>query len=129
MRRPILACAAALVLCAAAAAPALAATLSGPTQLHVLQKVTYKATGLPSGTYALVIERHPRGASCVAYLSGRRTASGTETFYGSLPDGMQCVRDGHRFMTGVPPGAYRVHVRANAGKGHAVASRSVRVVG
>lgn len=126
MRRAILGAAAGLSL--VAATPALAATLGGPTSLHVLQQVTYKATGLPAGTYALVIERHPRGASCRAYLASRRAASGTELFHGSLPDGMQCVRDGKRFSTGVPPGAYRVHVRAGGGTGHAVASRSVRVV-
>jgi len=126
MRRTIIGCSAALAL-AASAAPALAATLTGPATLHVLQKVTYKATGLPSGTYALVIERHPRGARCVAYLASRRSASGTELFHGSLPDGMQCVRDGKRFSTGVPAGAYRVHVRARSGTGHAVASRTVRV--
>jgi len=54
--------------------------------------------------------------------------SGAELFHGSLPDGMQCVRDGRRTSTGVPAGAYRAHVRANGGTGHAVASRSVRVV-
>jgi hypothetical protein len=126
MRRTIIGCTAAIAL--GAATPAITATLSGPTQLHVLQKVTYKATGLPRGTYALVIERHPRGADCRAYLAARRPASGTELFFGSLPDGMQCVRDGRRFSTKVPPGAYRVHVRARSGTGHAVASRSVRVV-
>src|SRR3982751_7125507 len=102
MRRLIIGCAAAIA-ALVAAGPALAATLSGPTRLHVLQKITYKATGLPAGTYALVIERHPRGARCVAYLASRRPASGTELFHGSLPDGMQCVRDGRRFSTGVPP--------------------------
>jgi hypothetical protein len=127
MRRARFACAAALALAAVSAAPALAATLSGPTRLHVLQKVTYKATGLPQGTYALTIERHPRGATCVAYMASRRSAAGTEQFHGSLPNGMQCVRDGHRFSAGVPAGAYRVHVRANGGIGHAFASRSVRV--
>ena len=126
MRRTIIGCSAAIALCAAA--PALAGTLSGPARLHVLQQVTYKATGLPSATYALVIERHPRGTRCVAYLASRRPASDTELFGGSLPDGMQCVRNGRRFSTKVPPGAYRVHVRAKGGTGHAVASRSVRVV-
>ncbi len=130
MRRSLIGCTAALTLAAGgvAAAPALAATLSGPTQLHVLQQVTYKATGLPSGDYALTIERHPNGATCVAYMASRRQASGTELFHGSLPDGMQCVRDGQTFSTGVPAGDYRVHVRANSGTGHAEASLSVRVV-
>lgn len=126
MRPTILGCIAAIACWAAA--PALAATPGGPERLHVLQQVTYKATGLPSGTYALVIERHPRGARCVAYLASRRSAAGTELFHGSLPDGMQCVRGGRRFAAKVRPGAYRVHVRASGGTGHAVASRSVRVV-
>jgi hypothetical protein len=60
-------------------------------------------------------------------MASRRAASGTELFHGSLGNGMQCVRDGHKFSTGVPAGAYRVHVRADSGEGHAVASRSVRV--
>ena len=127
MRRTIIGCAAALALLAAAV-PALAATLGGPTRLHVLQEVTYRATGLPRGTYALVIERRPRGWRCRAYLAARRPVSGPELFHGSLPDGMQCVRGGQRISTGVPVGAYRVHVRADGGTGHAVASRSVRVV-
>jgi hypothetical protein len=129
MRRTIIGCAAALTIAAAAPTPALAAaTLSGPTTLHVLQQITYRATGLPSGTYALVIERHPAGASCKAYMASRRTASGTELFHGSLGNGMQCVRGSHRFSTGVPAGTYRVHVRADGGAGHAVASLTVRVV-
>jgi hypothetical protein len=127
-RFAIIGCAAALTLTTAAAPALAAATLTGPSTLHVLQQLTYKATGLPSGTYALVIESHPNGASCKAYLASRRKASGTELFHGSLGNGMQCVRGTQQFSTGVPAGTYRVHVRADAGRGHAVASRTVHVV-
>jgi len=120
----------ALTTLAAGAAPAAAATLSGPSRLHVLQQVTYRATGLPAGSYALLIERtSSRGARCTAHLAARRQASGVELFHGSLPDGLQCVRGSQQFSTGVRPGAYRVLVRAVAGNGRAVAGRSVRVVG
>jgi hypothetical protein len=128
MKRLILGCAAALVLASAAAALAAPTTHSGPTRLHVLQQVTYKATHLPAGTYAIVIERHPRGATCKAYMASRREASGSELFHGSLPDGMQCVRGSRRFSAKVPAGTYRVLVRADAGKGHALAGLTVRVV-
>jgi hypothetical protein len=128
MRRLIVGCAAALVLASAAAAIAATTTLTGPTRLHVLQQVTYKATHLPAGTYAIVIERHPHGATCKAYTASRREASGTELFHGSLPDGMQCVRGTQHFASKVPAGTYRVLVRADGGKGHAFAGLTVRVV-
>jgi hypothetical protein len=128
MKRLIIGCAAALVLTIATAALAATATLSGPTKLHVLQQVTYKATALPTGTYAIVIERHPRGATCKAYMASQREASGTELFHGSLPDGMQCVRGSRHFSSKVPAGTYRVLVRADAGKGHAVGGLTVRVM-
>ena len=128
MKRLIIGCAAALALTIATTAVAATTTLSGPTKLHVLQQVTYKATGLPAGTYAIVIERHPRGATCKAYMASRREASGAELFHGSLPDGMQCVRGSRRFSSKVPAGTYRVLVRADAGRGHALAGLTVRVV-
>ena len=60
MKRSLVGCIAAIIL-TVAAAPAAAATLSGPTQLRVLQKVTYRATGLPRGDYALIIQRDSYG--------------------------------------------------------------------
>jgi hypothetical protein len=127
MRRSLVGCIAAVIV-TVAAAPAAAATLSGPSQLRVLQKVTYRATGLPPGDYALVIQRDVRGARCIAHLAAHRRAAGTERFYGSLPDGLSCVRGTRRFTTSVHPGAYRVLVRGDRSGDRAVAGRPVRVV-
>lgn len=103
-------------------------SLSGPSQLRVLQGLTYRATGLPAGSYALLIERRIDGAKCSAHLAARRSANGTELFRGSLPDGLQCVRgDDHKSMA-TEPGSYRVLVRDDRGDDPAVASKSVRVV-
>jgi hypothetical protein len=111
-----------------AASPAAAATLSGPAQLRVLQKLTYRATGLPAGDYALIIQRDPRGARCIAHLAAQRHASGTERFYGSLPDTLNCVRGTRHFITPMHPGAYRVLVRGDRSDAHTAASRPVRVI-
>ena len=118
----------AAIILAVAAGPAAAATLSGPAQLRVLQKLTYRATGLPPGDYALIIERNPRGARCIAHLAAHRRAAGTERFYGSLPDTLHCTRGTRHFTTAVHPGTYRVRVRGDRGDDRAVASRSVRVI-
>jgi hypothetical protein len=127
MKRSLVGCIAAIVL-TVAAAPAAAATLSGPTQLRVLQKVTYRATGLPRGDYALIIQRDSYGTRCIAHLAAHRRAAGTERFYGSLPDGLECVRGTRHFTAPVRPGAYRVLVRGDRSGDRAVASRSVRVI-
>jgi hypothetical protein len=111
-----------------AASPAAAATLVGPAQLRVLQKLTYRATGLPPGDYALIIERHPRRARCIAHLAAQRHAAGTERFYGSLPDTLNCVRGSRHFTTPMHPGAYRVLVRGDRSDDHTGASRPVRVI-
>jgi hypothetical protein len=118
----------AAVILAVAAGPAAAATLSGPAQLRVLQKLTYRATGLPPGRYALIIERNPRGARCVAHLAAQRQAAGTERFHGSLPDTLHCVRGTRRLTAAMHPGTYRVRVRGDRSDDRAVASRSVRVI-
>jgi hypothetical protein len=110
------------------ASPAAAATLSGPAQLRVLQKLTYRATDLPPGKYALIIERDPRGARCIAHLAAQRQASGTERFYGSLPDTLNCVRGTRHFTTPMHAGAYRVLVRGDRSDAHTAASRPVRVI-
>jgi hypothetical protein len=81
MKRYLAGSIAAITLIVAASPAAAAATLSGPATLRVLQKVTYRATGLPPGNYALIIERDPRGARCIAHLAARRRAAGTERFY------------------------------------------------
>jgi hypothetical protein len=131
MNRSLAGCIAAISLTVAAApasAPASAATLSGPAQLRVLQKVTYRATGLPRGDYALIIQRDSYGTRCIAHLAAHRRAAGTERFYGSLPDGLECVRGTRRFTAPVRPGAYRVLVRGDRSGDRVVASRSVRVV-
>ena len=127
MKRSLVGCIAAIVL-TIAAAPAAAATLSGPTKLRVLQKVTYRATGLPPGDYALIIQRDVRGARCIAHLAAQRQAAGTERFHGSLPDTLHCVRGTRRFTAAMRPGTYRVRVRGDRSDDRAVASRSVRVI-
>ena len=129
MKRSLVGCVAAISMLTVSAAPAAAATLSGPTKLRVLQKVTYRATGLPPGDYALIIQRDVRGARCIAHLAAHRHAAGTERFYGSLPDGLQCVRGTRRYTAKVRPGAYRVLVRGDRSGDRAVASRAVRVIG
>ena len=118
----------AAVLVIVASAAAAATTLSGPSQLRVLQKLTYRATGLPPGDYALIIERRPRGASCIAHLAAHRRAAGTDRFYGSLPDTLHCVRGARHFATPVHPGTYRVLVRGDRSGDRPVAGRPVRVV-
>jgi len=129
MKRYLVGCTAAVIALALTASPAVAATLSGPTKLHVLQKLTYRATGLPPGDYALIIERDARGARCIAHLAAQRHAAGTERFFGSLPDTLHCVRGTRHFTTPVHPGAYRVLVRGDRSGARTAASRAVRVVG
>lgn len=128
MKRCLVGLIAVITLTAAVGPAAAAATLSGPTRLRVLQKVTYRATGLPPGNYALTIERTPRGARCIAHLAAQRHAAGTEYFYGSLPDTLHCVRATRRFTVRMHPGAYRVLVRGDRGDARTAASRPVRVI-
>jgi uncharacterized protein (DUF2141 family) len=127
MKRSLVGCIAAIIF-TVAASPAAAATLSGAAQLRVLQKLTYRATGLPPGRYALIIERDARGTRCIARLAAQRRAAGTERFYGSLPDTLNCVRGTRHFTTEVRPGSYRVLVRGDRNGDHTVASRPVRVI-
>jgi hypothetical protein len=134
--------------CALAAAAALAivpaaqaaAGLSGPSSIHVLQKVGYRASGLqPEGRYSLRIRRtviHAgRKYRCAAFLAAARTASGTETFEGSLPDGLQCVPasgTGAMWQPRTTAGNYQVVACVAAARnlcdpGFAVATETVRV--
>ena len=128
MKRYLVGWIAATTLTIAATPAAAAATLAGPAQLRVLQKLTYRATGLPPGDYALIIERRPRGARCIAHLAAHRHAAGTERFYGSLPDTLNCVRGTRRFTTPMHPGEYRVVVRGDRSGDRTVVSRPVRVI-
>jgi hypothetical protein len=98
---------------------ALAATarLSGPSTMSVLQQITFKATGLRDGRYALFIDkpvqRNGHAYRCVAFLSGERPVSGgTDLFHGSVPDGVACRSAGATvdFESSLPLGRYRLHV-------------------
>lgn len=91
--------------------------LSGPTTMTVLQKVTFKATGLRPGRYALFIatsvQRGGRSYRCVAFLSAQRPVNASsERFYGSVPDGVSCRRSGGAavdFSRSIPLGRYRLY--------------------
>jgi hypothetical protein len=88
--------------------------LSGPTTMTVLQKVTFKATGLRPGRYALFIaksvQRGGHSYRCVAFLSGERPVSASsERFYGSVPDGVGCRRGGAAVDVPIPLGRYRLY--------------------
>jgi hypothetical protein len=99
---------------AAAAAP----RMRGPSAMTVLQKVTFKATGLRDGRYALFIaktvHRNGRSYRCVAFLSAPRAVSGgTDLFYGSVPDGVVCRSAGGSavdFTRSIPLGRHRLYV-------------------
>lgn len=101
-----------------ASAVAASARLSGPTTMTVLQKVTFKATGLRPGRYALFIaksvQRGGRSYRCVAFLSAQRSVdASSEQFYGSVPDGVSCRRGGGAavdFSRSIPLGRYRLYV-------------------
>jgi hypothetical protein len=91
--------------------------LSGPTTMTVLQKVTFTATGLRPGRYALFIaksvRRGGRSYRCVAFLSAQRPVSASsEQFHGSVPDGVSCRRGGGAavdFTRSIPLGRYRLY--------------------
>lgn len=114
-KRAALAIAASLL----AAAPATAAKagtphLYGRTTLHTIgdPRVFYRATGLLAASrYALRLVRPTSAhhARCVAYLSGRRPASGTERFYGSVPSAMYCGGEPGKTQP-ISPGFYNVEV-------------------
>jgi hypothetical protein len=112
----------------AVAAERTAATLRGPAQLHVLQKLTFRAWALPAGTFALRIEGPPGGAVCAATLAGARHAHGTEQFHGSVPDTLHCVRGARRFTAPMHAGRYRAVVRDRAGTGKIAASAPLRII-
>lgn len=134
--------------CALAAAAALAivpaaqaaTSLTGPSSIHVLQKVGYRATGLrPEGRYSLRIRRTVTHAGrkyrCAAFLAAARSASGAESFKGSLPDGLQCAPTSGSAATWQPrttAGTYQVvacvaTARNLCDPGFAVATETVRV--
>jgi hypothetical protein len=104
--------------CATAGAVAAASRLSGPRTMSVLQSVTFKATGLRDGRYALFIarsmRRDGRAYRCVAFLSAPRPVSGgSDMFYGSVPDGVACRSAGGSavdFSRAIPLGRYRLYV-------------------
>jgi hypothetical protein len=97
---------------------AAAPRLSGPSTMRVLQKVTFKATGLRDGRYALFVAKSVRRSGhayrCVAFLSATRPVSGgTDLFHGSVPDGVSCRRAGGSavdFTRSIPLGRYRLYV-------------------
>jgi hypothetical protein len=108
----------ALVVVLAPAAPALAATLTGPASARVLGKVTFRATGLkPADSYALLavraVTRSGHIYRCAAFLAPPRRAGGTATFKGSVPDEVGCVPlgvVGRPFRAPLRPGRYEVMV-------------------
>jgi hypothetical protein len=85
--------------------------------MTVLQQVTFKATGLRPGRYALFIaktvQRGSHSYRCVAFLSAERPVSTSgERFYGSVPDGVSCHRGGGAavgFTRSIPLGRYRLY--------------------
>jgi hypothetical protein len=103
---------------ATAGSVAAAPRLSGPSTMSVLQQVTFKATGLRDGRYALFIvksvRRHGHAYRCVAFLSAPRPVSGgSDLFHGSVPDGVECRSgDGsaEQFTRSIPLGGYRLYV-------------------
>jgi hypothetical protein len=127
--------AAALIMASTAAAAG--PSLHGARSLRVLEKVTYRATGLKAASgYTLRITRPAsNGGRCAAYLAGPRRAKDTELFHGTLPDGLQCsTRSGRLISRSMTPGAYTAVacVPASAAGGcrasASSASLSVRVV-
>jgi hypothetical protein len=117
-----------------------ATVLVGTSSLHVLQKVEYRASGLkPQGRYSLRIRRNVahdgRTYRCVAFLSAPRTASGTERFKGSVPDGLQCVPtrgSGATWQPRTSKGTYQAVVCVAAARnlctpGYSVATKTVRI--
>jgi hypothetical protein len=117
-----------------------ATALNGTSSLEVLQKVEYRATGLkPEGRYSLrirsTVEHDGRAYRCAAYLSGPRRASGSERFYGSLPDGLQCQPtsgEGPLWQPRTSKGTYQAVVCVAAARNlcdphYSVAGKTVRV--
>jgi hypothetical protein len=125
---------------AAATGAQATATLAGASPLRVLQKVDYRARGLaPVGSYSLRIRRdvthNGRTYRCAAYLSAPRRASGTESFRGSVPNGLQCAPtrgDGALWQPHTLKGTYQAVVCVAADRnlckpGFSVATKTVRV--
>ena len=102
------ACAAALITVSSAAAAGPA--LHGARSIRVLEKVTYRATGLKaaSGYTLRIVRPASNGGRCAAYLAGPRRAKGTELFHGTLPDGLQCTTRAGRLSISrsMTPGLY-----------------------
>jgi hypothetical protein len=104
--------------CATAGSVAAASQLRGPSTMSVLQRVTFKATGLRDGRYALFIVRSVRRGGrterCVAFLSAPRPVTGgSDLFLGSVPDGIECRSGGasaDEVSRPIPLGRYRLYV-------------------
>lgn len=141
MRRLLLLALAALAAGALCASAAFAAGLRGPARVHVLDRVTFRATGLrPAARYALRIVRTEhldgRAYRCSASLAAPRRARGTVVFRGSVPTRATCEAASgtlRSFTVPLRPATWRVLAcvpapRGTCARGAAVARGRLRVV-
>jgi hypothetical protein len=135
-----------LVALAAAGGAQARARLVGPATLKVQTNVTYRADGLVSGRYHLMVRKRlthaGRSYRCVAYIAAPRQASGSEAFKGTLPSALYCTPVSGKAPTWnprppagtyeavacvAPAGAPSGVPAYNCDPGHSVAARTVRV--